>query len=151
MYCCLPKTYTVWLQADSDEMKALEQVKEQVARSVSDWHTAMDKFDAQHSAEQLKRAEAEKAIREELQREATKLQTKTEENYEAQLVLLEGVRDELHAKVDQTAESIHSTLTVHKKESDRAIDRAVTSAESRADSLESALERDIASVRGELS
>ena len=147
----LVQSYTALLQADSDEMKALEQVKEQVARSVSDWHTAMDKFDAQHLAEQQKRTEAEKAIREELQREVTKLVTKTEENYEAQLVLLEGVRDELHAKVDQTAESIHSTLTLHKKESDRAIDRAVTSAESRADSLDSALERDIASVRGELS
>ena len=40
---------------------------------------------------------------------------------------------------------------MHKKEADRAIDRATTSAESRADSIESALERDVASVRGELS
>ncbi len=138
-------------EADSDEMKALEQLREQVTRSIEDWHTAMDKFDAQHAAEQKKRVEAEKAIKLDLEGQVSSLRTKTEENYEAQLVLLEGVRDELHAKVDQTAETLNSTITLQKKESDRAIDRAVTSAESRADTLESALERDIASVRGELS
>ena len=138
-------------EADSDEMKALEQLREQVNRSVEDWHTAMDKFDAQHAAEQKKRIEAEGAIKLELEGQVTNLRTKTDENYEAQLVLLEGVRDELHAKVDQTATNLNDTISLHKKEADRAIDRATTSAESRADSIESALERDVASVRGELS
>ena len=60
-----------------------------------------------------------------------------------------GVRDELHAKVDQTAIAINDTASLHKKETDRSIDRAITSSESRADGLESAAERDVASVRGE--
>lgn len=132
-------------------MKALDGLREQVVQSVSDWHTAMDKFDAQHSAQIKVRVDAEGAIKAELEEQLGGLRTKTDENYEAQLVLLEGVRDELHAKVDQTAEGINSTILLHKKESDRSIDRAITSAESRADSIESSLERDIASVRGELS
>ena len=138
-------------EADSGVHKLIEQLRTDITVSVEDWHTAMDRFDAQHAAEQKLRQEAEAELRAEAEAGLAALTTRLEETDAALMRLVEDVREELHAKVDQTAVTINSTITLYQKETERGIDSCRTEASARADALESSLEREIATVRGEIS
>ena len=137
-------------EADSDERKIVEQLRNQVTVSIQHWHTAMDRFDQQHLSLQKRREQAEQELRAELR---TDISAATDSINSVDRMLREvvdGTRDELHAKLDQTAQACHNKLAEQRQDLELALEQSSTAINSRTDVVEASLEREATTLKTEM-
>lgn len=137
-------------EADGEEMKVVEQLREQITQSIQGWHTAMDRFDEQHASTEKQRDEAEQKLRQELRHDMEGVVQSVNQVDQALRDVINDTRDEMHTKVDQGVAACEDRLQAQRESLERSAEQANLELGSRIDVVETSLERHIVSAKEEM-